>query len=386
VVVDGAHHLNDPASASARLVRDLRTRHLLLLTATPVVRDLSDLINLADLISPGVLRGAGGGPSAVNRNLATVMVRHRQADLGGLSLAPTVRVETSTLTPTVPEAILYKLIADRIRQYGRSASPAQVAAFLSALRLAESSPRGLLAAAGKLGWDDLSRVIGPIERPSKADAVVEVVRRHVEKGEKVVVVTSFRRTQGFVSGVLTTAGIKSAVFHGSLSRRQKDQAIKSFRGPVDVLLTTDAGAEGRNLRFCDVLVNFDLPWDPLLLARRVGRVVGIGKRHDVTIINLVGRGTFEAALLNIFQARLNLFELTVGEVDLVLGRIGEDHDFERSLFDAYLASEDESDFASRRDRLGEGLAAARQDYELSKQRCDSVVAAHTGTEATASAT
>src|SRR5712692_4261670 len=54
VVVDGAHHLNDPASASARLVRDLRTRHLLLLTATPVVRDLSDLVNLADLIAPGV--------------------------------------------------------------------------------------------------------------------------------------------------------------------------------------------------------------------------------------------------------------------------------------------------------------------------------------------
>jgi hypothetical protein len=153
-----------------------------------------------------------------------------------------------------------------------------------------------------------------------------------------------------------------------------------------VLLTTDAGGDGRNLRFCDVVVNFDLPWNPLVLARRLGRVVGIGKRHEVTVTNLVGLGTFEARLLDVFQAKLNLFELTVGEVDQVLGLISEDHDFERSVFDAYLASADSVDFGSRLNELGEALAAARREYEISDQRSDTLVAALTSSEATVSAT
>jgi len=292
----------------------------------------------------------------------------------------------SALTPTAAEASLYELVAERIRREGQRASPAQLAAFLCALRLAESSPRGLLAAAGKLGWDDLDRLVGPIDRPAKAGAVVDVVHEHVQSGEKVLVFTGFRRTQGFVSGVLARAGIKSALYHGSLSRDQKDQAVKSFRGPIGVLLTTDAGGDGRNLRFCDVVVNFDLPWNPVVLARRLGRVVGIGKRHEVTVANLVGLGTFEARLLDVFHTKLNLFELTVGEVDQVLGLISEDHDFERSVFDAYLASADSVDFGSRLNQLGEVLAAARQEYEISDQRSDTLVVALTGSEATVGAT
>jgi SNF2 family DNA or RNA helicase len=385
VVVDGAHHLNDPSSPSARLVRDLRTRHLLLLTSTPVVRGLGDLVNLADLISPGVLGGAAQGSTEI-RSTAPVIVRHRRADLGVVSAAHPVRVETLALKPTAAETSLYELVAERIRREGQRASPAQLAAFLSALRLAESSPRGLLAAAGKLGWDDLDRLVGPIDRPSKAGGVVDVVHEHVQSGEKVLVFTGFRRTLGFVSGVLARAGITSALYHGSLSRVQKDQAVNSFRGPIGVLLTTDAGGDARNLRFCDVVVNFDLPWNPLVLARRLGRVVGIGKRHEVTIANLVGLGTFEARLLDVFQAKLNLFELTVGEVDQVLGLISEDHDFERSVFDAYLASADSVDFGSRLNELGEALGAARQDYEISDQRSDTLVAALTGSEVTVGAT
>jgi len=142
-----------------------------------------------------------------------------------------------------------------------------------------------------------------------------------------------------------------------------------------VLLSTEAAGEGRNLQFCHVMVNFDLPWNPMQIEQRLGRIHRIGQRHDVQLTNLVARGTIEDRLLQVLQTEINLFELVVGELDMILGRVFEELDFETLVFQEHLASRDDAELARRLDRIGEQLAQGRSAYLGARERIDSLVAA-----------
>ena len=118
-------------------------------------------------------------------------------------------------------------------------------------------------------------------------------------------------------------GVRYALFSGDLSRADKDAAIARFRDEADVLLSTGAGGEGRNLQFADTVINFDLPWNPMRLEQRVGRVHRIGQEHDVFIFNFCQAGTVEEHLLRVLHDKINMFELVVGEMDAILGSLDE---------------------------------------------------------------
>jgi SNF2 family DNA or RNA helicase len=390
VVVDEAHRIKNPSTASARVVRGLRTRHLLLLTATPVENRLSDLFNLASLISPGVLgtarefRARHGGDTgqppkeldALRARMGEVMVRHRRSQVA--LMLPKRLAETLVVSPLAGEDDLYRQVADRVRSDGRGASPARLMALRSALRLAGSSPAALAGAAAKLGWSDLETLAQVQGSSAKAAALLAVLRRLGADGEKVIVFTAFRRTQDFVAGVLAQAGVEAASYHGSLARGEKERVVESFRGSVPVLVTTEAAGEGRNLQFCHNMVNFDLPWNPMQIEQRLGRLHRIGQDHDVNVVNLVARGTVEEQILSVLETKINLFELVVGELDMILGHIDDEYDFERFVFDAHLASTDRDDFAARLGELGDRLAEARREYLDSRARNDALVAEPAG--------
>jgi SNF2 family DNA or RNA helicase len=388
VIVDEAHRVKNPQSASARLVRALRTRYLLLLTATPVENRLDDLFQLVNLVRPGHLgtpkdfRGRYG-PAITSaepaRNLAAlqarmreVMVRHRRSELA--SMLPRRVAETLCVQPGAEEAELYALVSDRVRLEGRGATPARRLALRSLQRLAGSSPRALAPSLEKAGWTDLARLADKIDGTEKARVLVELLHRHHAAGDKVVVFTAFRHTLGFLAGLAATAGLPAAIYHGGLSRRDKEEAIRSFREELPVLLTTEAAGEGRNLQFCHVMVNVDLPWNPMQIEQRLGRIHRIGQDREVLLTNLVTRGTVEERMLGVLEAKINLFELVVGELDMILGRIEEDFDFERSVFDAHLASRDDAELQARLEALGDDLARARQDYLESRGRTDQLIA------------
>ena len=115
-----------------------------------------------------------------------------------------------------------------------------------------------------------------------------------------------------------------ARYHGRLSRREKEAAIVSFRDHADVLVTTEAAGEGRNLQFCHAMVNFDLPWNPMKIEQRLGRIHRIGQRHDVEVTNLLCKGTIEERVMGVLESKINLFELVVGELDMILGRVDDE--------------------------------------------------------------
>jgi hypothetical protein len=140
-----------------------------------------------------------------------------------------------------------------------------------------------------------------------------------------------------------------------------------------VLLSTESAGEGRNLQFCHVMINLDLPWNPMQIEQRLGRLHRVGQTHDVLLTNLACRGTIEERILHVLENKINMFELVVGELDMILGRINEDFDFEQAVFDAFTASEDGDAFARRMDELGDDLAAARAGYLADRGTVDALV-------------
>ena len=126
------------------------------------------------------------------------------------------------------------------------------------------------------------------------------------------------------------------IFEGGMSGPEKDAAVERFRVDVPLLLCTESGGEGRNLQFCNTLVNFDLPWNPMTIEQRIGRLHRIGQTRDVFIFNLAVRGTLEEELLALLDEKINMFELVVGEIDAILGEMSEDQDFAELVFTAWV--------------------------------------------------
>ena len=383
VIFDEAHRLRNPRSASGKLAREIRTRYLLMLTATPVENRLADLYQLVSLVAPGLLgtpaqfRSRHGGSDAAARHVdelrtktREVMVRHRRSEVA--VLLPHRVAETVLVPPAPDEAALYADIVESVR-VGATASASSRLALRGLVRLAGSSPAATAATLDKLGHADLAERARRIAAPAKTRALVETLARHVARGEKVLVFTGFRATLESLAAAVRAAGVEAAVYHGSMSRTEKDAAVARFAADAPVLLSTESAGEGRNLQFCHVLVNYDLPWNPMQIEQRVGRLHRVGQEHDVTLINLVGRDTIEQRIMSVLEAKINLFELVVGELDMILGRIDDDFDFETAIFDALIEAGDDSEFGRRLDTLGDALAAARTGYLTNRAEVDDLI-------------
>ena len=387
VVADEAHRLKNPRSASARLVRALRTRYLLLLTATPIENRLADLFQLVSLVRPGLLGGArefrtrhGGGDGRAVRNVASLqlalrelMVRHRRSEIS--VMLPRRLAETLRVAPGAQEAELYRAISTRVRDEAREPARRRALALRSVQQLAGSSPWACISVLARVGWGDLAQQAAAVPATAKTEAVLGLIERHLGRGEKVVVFTASRVTLDHLARAVAARGIAAAHYHGSLARAEKDAAIAAFAGATPVLLSTEAAGEGRNLQFCHAMVNFDLPWNPMRIEQRLGRIHRIGQRHEVVLTNLVTRGTIEERLLEVLQVKINMFELVVGELDMILGRVEDDLDIETLVFEQHVASSDDAELGARLDAVGDRLVRARNAYIETRDRIDGLVAA-----------
>jgi SNF2 family DNA or RNA helicase len=393
VVGDEAHRLRNPRSASGKLARQLTSRYLLLLTATPVENKLEDLHALLSLAAPGLLGTAaefraayGSGGADLVRDAAglrsktrEVMVRHRRSEVA-LRLPPRI-AETVLVAPGAEEARFYADLATKIRtatQTGRESGKRQGAESLmrlrTAARLAGSLPAAAAPTLRKMGWAGLAEQAAAIAWPAKLDELIALLLRHSREGEKVLVFTAFRQTLDRLVPRVADAGLQAAVYHGSLSRAAKEAAIGAFRDDPDtsVLLSTESAGEGRNLQFCHIMVNVDLPWNPMQIEQRLGRLHRIGQPRDVLLTNLVSRGTIEQRILHVLEAKINMFELVVGELDMILGRVDEEFDFEASVFDAFADARDDAQFERRMDEIGDRMVAARSAYLRTRDSLDAI--------------
>jgi SNF2 family DNA or RNA helicase len=162
-------------------------------------------------------------------------------------------------------------------------------------------------------------------------------------------------------------GVDVVLYHGRLSRLEKDEAIHRFEQSAQVLLSTEAAGEGRNLQFCRLMLNFDLPWNPQRIEQRVGRIHRIGQTRPVEIWNLSAEGTIEDYLLEILDRKLNMFELVIGEMDMILGHLEDQRDFEEIVLSTWAEAGTPEEVANGFARLGEALARAREVYRRTRE-------------------
>jgi SNF2 family DNA or RNA helicase len=400
VVVDEAHRVRNPRTASSKLVRALRARFMLLLTATPVENRIDDLYHLVSLVRPGHLGTVGdfrrrhGSPperepttsqvasrapappvaavADLRRSMRDVMVRHRRSEVS--LMLPRRLAETLPVQPSRAEADLYGQIAERVRSEGRQGGAGRSMALRTVLRLAGSSLPAAAPTLDRMGWSDQAEVARALSVCAKTTALQTLLQRYAASGEKVIVFTSFRETLSQLLAAAQALNVPVAEYHGGLDRRAKDAAISSFEHDVDVLMSTESAGEGRNLQFCHAMINFDLPWNPMQIEQRLGRIHRIGQTHDVVLTNLVSRGTIEDHILDVLHTKLNLFELVVGELDMVLGRVGEEFMFEDAVFDAHVSSANDAEMRDRLENLGSTLVQARAEYAQSRDWTDDLVA------------
>jgi len=190
--------------------------------------------------------------------------------------------------------------------------------------------------------------------------------------EKVLVFTQYVRTLAYLRRVLEGRGHRVAVYHGGLSPAAKETAVRSFRDDDNIFLSTEAGGEGRNLQFARTVVNYDLPWNPLRIEQRIGRVHRLGQEREVHVVNVWAEDTVEAYLMELLDRKIHMFELVVGELDLILGNLDERRSFEELLLDIWALREAEERHAALR-RLGDALERARSQYDDVKERNEEIL-------------
>jgi superfamily II DNA or RNA helicase len=179
-----------------------------------------------------------------------------------------------------------------------------------------------------------------IQENAKGVKLVEVIPSLLEQGDRVLVFTQYKATQAYLARKLEAAGYRVQRFSGDLkSHRNPDKderelAKRRFEQEADVMIATDAGAEGINLQFCHLVVNYDLPWNPMKIEQRIGRCHRLGQKHDVVVANLVATGNaVDARLVQLLTDKIHLFDSVLGESDEILGALEDGMDFERAVFE-----------------------------------------------------
>jgi len=391
VVVDEAHHLRDRASQSYKLVDALNKRFLLLLSATPVQNDLTELYNLLTLLKPGIFKTlkefkaaymtAGkprqpANPERLRELMRGAMIRNTRAVVA-LKLprrhASTIRVEGMQ-----GERDAYQDLAAAVRSLAAERGPGRNRLSLRhLLAAAGSSPAAATGAIRRFSagrsdepaWRRLAEQWAALSTGGKQAALLDLLRRN--PAEKKLVFVHYHETLDHLAGLLTRSGMAFARFEGGLSGPEKDSAIAAFRDEVPVLLCTESGGEGRNIQFCNTLINFDVPWNPMAIEQRIGRIDRIGQQREVFVFNLVTRDTLEEQVLHLLDEKISMFELVVGEVGAILGGIEEDRDFAELVLDAWLETA-EATRTEAFDALGRRLGDARQQHEGAKALDDAL--------------
>jgi len=423
VIVDEAHHLKNRNSASWKFVNDLQRKYILLLTATPVENDLDELYNLITLLKPGQLKTprefrkqfvAHGDPRLPkNRGqlrdlLGDVMVRHTRSQVNiklpprqastirlGLSQEETdfyqavsgyVRAQMRTSPfhlpiAAPPDAEITKTLpgSDEGTEGDKSLRQVDRFALLTLQREIGSSPQSaeptLRALAERAHRAEQRRELleladqsTRIQAWAKAEALEKLLLTSLrDPAEKIIIFTHFRRTLERLAERLRGLGLSVVTYHGEMGTPSKNQAIADFEQRAQVLLSTEAAGEGRNLQFCRTMVNFDIPWNPMRIEQRVGRIHRLGQTRDVRIYNLSARGTVEDYLLEILDQKLNMFELVIGEMDMILGQLSDERDFEDLLLDIWMQAESAEELHDGFKQLGEALVQARQAHQKTQE-------------------
>ena len=168
----------------------------------------------------------------------------------------------------------------------------------------------------------------PDEDP-KFDEMYEIImQKSEEENNKIMIFSTFRYTLAYIKDKLLQKGLRVEQIDGSVNDEERHSIKERFMlskdnlDAVDIVLFTEVGAEGLDYQFCNMMINYDLPWNPMRIEQRIGRIDRRGQRSEVVnIYNLITKGTVDADIYYRCLARIGVFERSIGECDAILGEI-----------------------------------------------------------------
>jgi SNF2 family DNA or RNA helicase len=384
LIIDEAHKLKNKKTTNYQFVNEIKKKYCLLLTATPVQNNLSELYNLITMLKPGQLGGHGSfhnnyvvdkripkNEQLLQTELSKVMIRNRRGD-GNIEFTKR-HVKNIPLVLSDEEQSLYDGVTDFVKKryeeagdissvlslvtLQREVCSSRDAVFLTLVNLfkktAEDSPMRARI------WE-LVNTIKQIKANTKAEKTMELIR---ELDSKVIVFTEYRASQEYLLSYLKEHNITAVAYRGGMNRGKKDWMMDLFRNRMQVMVATEAGGEGINLQFCHNIINFDLPWNPMRVEQRIGRVHRLGQKENVKIFNLSTKGTIEEHILNLLHEKINMFELVIGGLDAILERMEKASSLESSLYKIILESKSEDDIKREIDTIGQSFRTIKQQVE-----------------------
>lgn len=147
---------------------------------------------------------------------------------------------------------------------------------------------------------------------------------------KALVFSTFRHTLGYLAKHVESAGMRFALIDGSVDEQARRDLRSRFALPredlnaIDVMLSSEVGCEGLDFQFCDLLVNYDLPWNPMKIEQRIGRIDRYGQKSEtVAIVNLITPGTVDADIYERCLMRIGVFEQAIGGTEVILGEVAQ---------------------------------------------------------------
>lgn len=214
------------------------------------------------------------------------------------------------------------------------------------------------------GGIDLSTLPVQLDVDTKFDGFLATLRELQSKGVRQALVFSyFRRTLSYLRERLETE-FRVRVMSGKTTMQDRETIIQEFRnGDFDILLCSEVGSEGLDFEFCNVLVNYDLPWNPMRVEQRIGRLDRFGQLHDkIFIYNMHVPGTIETDIFERLYQRIGLFTESIGDLEPILR--DEIAALNRDALDPNL---DDAQLARRVDRVAQSIESKRQDINTLSQ-------------------
>ena len=369
LILDEAHRLRNlypeepPAMATA--VRDAlvarRFPFVLMLTATPMQNRLWDLYSLVDCMAAARgHRNPFGKPSEFQRTycadatgrtirpdqvdafrgiLSQYVARTRRADARLVFPERVVRMERAD--PSATERAILGIVSNLAPNLARLAQISLLQAQASSREALEAQLETM--ARRQPACAQALDAIRALERdPSGGSkvrmlcALLSALRKARGASFRAVIFTGRRETQSMLVRLLEGQGFAVGTIRGGEGDRNAEhiRAFKADPPNVQVMVSTDAGAEGVNLQAANVLVNIDLPWNPMRLEQRIGRIQRLGStHHSVEILNIVLTGTFEEQVVGLLATKLQTVAASVGDIEAILESTGteEEEGFEESL-------------------------------------------------------
>jgi superfamily II DNA or RNA helicase len=425
LVLDEAHKLRnlygvDPAPQVALRFREAlekrRFRYVLMLTATPIQNRLWDLYSLVDLLT--VARGHQNPFGTVgmfarrfiadSRETArqlkpdareefrsivySYMSRIRRAD--AKLYFPERVVQLHRVEPTAAELELIRVIAKPIQKLDRRTQ-------ISILQALTSSPHALMAQLTNMARNgtvprELAAAVCSIVDSMKTSAklrglgilIDQLMRQNPEEG-RVVVFTTRLETQTTIQAFLEQRGFKVGIINGSSGQRNQDTIKRFWKNPPEcrVIVSTEAGSEGVNLQVANVLVNYDLPWNPMIVEQRIGRIQRLASEHaKVSILNIILKDTFEEFIVGRLMQKLQMAAHAIGDIEALLEAAGIDDDednsgsFDEKILQLVLAALAGKDVEKATHQAEESIVEAKTKLEAEEANINAMLGSMEGAE------